>query len=117
MSTAVLHMLKMQIKAEANHLREVRQPTFTAKTPTQKKHFYQQNIESYPEVLTPSSSKKHFMGLTFTESPNNVLRQRKHFERSYRDQFFLGDCEPVEKVHPLVRTTANRQTRIQIDLS
>jgi hypothetical protein len=48
MSTAVLHMLKMQIKAEANQLREIKQPSFTVKTPTQKRHFQQQHVETLP---------------------------------------------------------------------
>jgi hypothetical protein len=56
--------------------------------------------------------------LSFTESPHHVPKQRKHFEHQYRDQFVLGDCEPVvNKIHPLIRTSKAGQTRIQIDLS
>jgi hypothetical protein len=95
MSSAVLHMLKMQIKAEANQLREIRQPQFTIKTPTQKRHFYNNfQQETMPlESLTPNASKKHFFNLSFTESPHKLPKQRKHFEKQYRDQFYLSDMD------------------------
>ena len=68
-------------------------------------------------MLTPNSTKKHYLGLSFTESPHNVHKQRKHFNKQYRDHFFLADCQTVERVHPLVRTSTAAQTRIHIDLS
>lgn len=116
MSTAVLHMLKMQIKAETNQIRRPREPSMQPKTPTQKKHFNYNYMETTEPALQNSHSKKHFNNLTFSESPHGALKQRRHFPRVRDTMELCLTFDSKERCHPMIQT-AKAQTRIHIDLS